>query len=163
MILELGISELNALILLLDDQGAGAISAEDGLGQNVSGRISQAVLLAASQLDDLVSLEVAGQRGVAHLLDPTRILHEVAGVNGMGVTNLGIAQEQGLIAESYLLPTQSRVISGASYYLTSMATSLSSDSGRCPQVIWITIFRISWIASLAHRLLPQAPQTEASQ
>ena len=54
MILELGISELNALILLLDDQGAGAISAEDGLGQNVSGRISQAVLLAASQLDDLV-------------------------------------------------------------------------------------------------------------
>ena len=60
MILELGISELNALIGLLDDQGAGAISAEDGLGQNVSGRISQAVLLAASQLDDLVSLEVAG-------------------------------------------------------------------------------------------------------
>ena len=99
MILELGISELNALIGLLDDQGAGAISAEDGLGQDVGGRISQAVLLAAGQLDDLVSLEVAGQRGVANLLDPAGILHEVAGVNGMGVTNLGIAQEQGLIAD----------------------------------------------------------------
>ena len=99
MILELGISELNALILLLDDQGAGAISAEDGLGQDVGGRISQAVLLAAGQLDDLVSLEVAGQRGVANLLDPAGILHEVAGVNGMSVTNLGLAQEQGFITK----------------------------------------------------------------
>ena len=85
---------------ILDHQGAGAIGGQDGLGQHVGGRVSQTLgALTIGQLDDLVSLEVAGQRGVANLLNPAGILHPVAGIHGSSVTNLGVAHKQGLVAE----------------------------------------------------------------
>ena len=115
-------------------QGAGAVRAEFGLGQNVRSTVS--AFRISGQSDVLICFEFAGQGSCADFFDPAGVLHEITCINRCGVADLAVADEERLIAEQSdrqfgadIAPSSDDM--SAFYQLTGVMRISSSSSFSC--------------------------------